>query len=111
MAVWVHRAEFGSIEAAVRTTQFYMSMGEINLADEPHHLLHVEGALAAIDGEHAWPTFLWRRAAKSSTLIRRSCAGLHFLEQTLQTVPQAVHLIDQMQDDRDAFVIDAEVFT
>src|SRR6266508_5639978 len=35
------------------------------LADEPHHLLHIEGALAAIDGQHQTHLTPWRGGAAS----------------------------------------------
>src|SRR5215472_6776530 len=44
-----------------------------------------------------------------SSFVGRSAAGVHFIEQALHAPAQAVHLIDEMQDDRDAFIVDAEV--
>jgi len=99
-------------------------MGETKLADEPHNLLHVEGALAAINGEHLRASFPLRGGqalrtasglcedlglisqgcdfpnnitdAKPSSFIDSLCIDAHFLEQTLQTAPQSMHLIDQV---------------
>ena len=101
-----------------------MSVGETKLADESHNLLHVEGALAAINGEHLRASFPLRGGqalrtasglcedlglisqgcdfpnnitdAKPSSFIDSLCIDAHFLEQTLQTAPQSVHLIDQV---------------
>src|SRR6266487_3307242 len=54
-----------------------------------------------------------RRAGteEPSSFVGRPSAGAHFLEQALHAPAQAVHLIDEMQDDRDAFIVDAEVLT
>src|SRR5262245_267022 len=52
-----------------------------------------------------------RKDAKPSSLICLACIGTHSLEYSLETTPQAMHLIDQMQDDGDPFIIDAEVLT
>src|SRR5258707_4914907 len=46
-----------------------------------------------------------------SSFAGRPSARVHFVEQTLHAPAQAVHLIDEMQDDRDAFIVDAEVLT
>src|SRR5262249_52222571 len=43
-----------------------------------------------------------------SSCVGRPSAGAHFVEQALPAPAQAVHLIDEMQDDRDAFIVDAE---
>src|SRR5262249_54685412 len=46
-----------------------------------------------------------------SFFVDRPCVGAHFIEQALHAPAQAVHLIDEMQDHRDAFIVDAEVLT
>src|SRR5262249_46594378 len=51
------------------------------------------------------------RTQDPSFFVGRPSAGVHFVEQALHAPAQAVHLIDEMQDDRDAFIVDAEVFT
>src|SRR5262249_26479262 len=89
-------------------------MGKTKLCDKPHHFLHVEGTFATIDRKHAEPAFTaqtGRKDSKPSSLICLACIAARSLEQALQTPPQAVHLVDQMQDDGDAFIIDAEILT
>src|SRR5262249_16736476 len=54
-----------------------------------------------------------RRAGteEPSSFVGRPCVGAHFIEQALHAPAQAVHLIDEMQDHRDAFIVDAKVLT
>src|SRR5262249_42493080 len=51
------------------------------------------------------------RRQEPSSFVGRLCVGAHFIEQALHAPAQAVHLIDEMQDDRDSFIVDAEVLT
>src|SRR5262245_20767351 len=51
------------------------------------------------------------RAQDPSSFVGWRSAGVHFLEQSLHAPAQAVHLSDETQDDRDAFIVDAEVLT
>src|SRR5262245_25609761 len=51
------------------------------------------------------------RTQGPSSFVGWPSAGVPFPEQSLHAPAQAVHLIDEMQDDRDAFIVDAEVLT
>src|SRR5438477_617696 len=61
------------------------------------------GAIGAMRGHPPSPA--------PSSFVGWPSARVHFVEQTLHAPAQAVHLIDEMQDDRDAFIVDAEVLT
>ena len=71
-AVWVHRAKFRRIETAVSTAQFHVFIHEAELADEPHHLLDIEGALGAIDGQHQTHVIPWRAGISLRAVLTRS---------------------------------------
>jgi hypothetical protein len=51
------------------------------------------------------------RARRARLVARPSWApaGAHLVDEVAHAPAQAVHLVDEVQDDRDAFVVDAEV--